>query len=65
MADGNYLTTYLKVGVDYEFDIKLAKFNYTKLKTCGSYRNSLLTSYLCGFTICAPRSALTNKHLVD
>jgi hypothetical protein len=29
MADGNFLATYLKIGVDYEFDNKTARFNYT------------------------------------
>jgi hypothetical protein len=29
MADGNFLATYLKKGVDYEFDIETARFNYT------------------------------------
>jgi hypothetical protein len=35
-ADGNFMATYLKIGVDIEFDIKTATFYYTKLKTCGS-----------------------------
>jgi hypothetical protein len=46
MADGNFLATYLKIGVDYEFDIKTAKFNYNLLKTCGSYRNPLLSKVI-------------------
>jgi hypothetical protein len=29
MADCNFLATYLKKGVDYEFDIETARFNYT------------------------------------
>jgi hypothetical protein len=29
MADANFLATYLKIGVDYEFDIETTKFNYT------------------------------------
>jgi hypothetical protein len=29
MADGNFLASYLKKCVDYEFDIETAKFNYT------------------------------------
>jgi hypothetical protein len=32
MADGNFLATYLKIGVDYEFDIETAKFNYTSFQ---------------------------------
>jgi hypothetical protein len=27
LADGNFKATFLKIGVDYEFDIKTAKFN--------------------------------------
>jgi hypothetical protein len=32
MADGSFLATYLKKGVDYEFDIKTARFNYTSFQ---------------------------------
>jgi hypothetical protein len=27
MTDANFMATYLKIGLDYEFDIKTAKFN--------------------------------------
>jgi hypothetical protein len=37
------LATYLKIGLDYEYDIKTAKFNYNLLKTCGSYKNPLFS----------------------
>jgi hypothetical protein len=32
MADGNFLATYLEKGVDYEFDIETARFNYTSFQ---------------------------------
>jgi hypothetical protein len=32
MADGNFLATYLNIGVDYEFGIKTVKFNYTSFQ---------------------------------
>jgi hypothetical protein len=32
MADGNFLASYLKIGVDNEFDIETARFNYTSFQ---------------------------------
>jgi hypothetical protein len=43
MADSNLLDTCLKKGLDYEFDIKNNIWDIADSKTCGSYRNSLLT----------------------
>jgi hypothetical protein len=43
MADGNFLATYLKIGVDYEFDIKNNIWDIADSKTCGYYKNSLLS----------------------
>jgi hypothetical protein len=46
MADGNLLATYLKKGVDYEFDIKFNIWDIANSKMCGSYRNSLLNKFV-------------------
>jgi hypothetical protein len=52
LADGNLLATYLKIGLDYEFDVKTAKFNYT------SFQNVRFSQKLTHNTLFAIRTSI-------
>jgi hypothetical protein len=47
MADANFLATYLKIGVDYEFNIKIARFNYTSFQNVRFLQKLTLNKNKC------------------
>jgi hypothetical protein len=51
MADGNFLASYLKIGVDNEFDIETARFNYTSFQNVRFFLQKLTLNFKTNYLI--------------